>query len=181
MQITQSMGWGTMHVYACARARARVRTCSNSAVQPFPYLWNGWRDCAEICYVVRDPLARRPTEVNGGIQLHVRTSFRYLGNGWTECTEIWYVVWGSIAMRCASYRMGDNCSGALGTHIKSQYIFSPARSSPKRRLTGFRHPSSHEIMIAEINICLENSRICFEADTWNTRGVATTSGISSNA
>ena len=30
-------------------------------------------DCAEIWYVVRDPLTRRFTEVNGGIQVHVRT------------------------------------------------------------------------------------------------------------
>ena len=29
---------------------------------PFPYLWNGWTDRAEIWCVVRDPLVRRFTE-----------------------------------------------------------------------------------------------------------------------
>ena len=56
-------------------ARAHVRT-------PFSYLGNGWTDCVEIWYVVGDPLAKRFTEVNGGVQMHVRTCappFRILG------------------------------------------------------------------------------------------------------
>ena len=36
-------------------AQLQVRTCTPL----FWYLGNGWTDCAEICYVVRDPLARR--------------------------------------------------------------------------------------------------------------------------
>ena len=53
------MGWVNLHASTCARA-------------PFPYLGNSWTDCAEIWYVVRDPLAKRFTEVDDGIQLHVR-------------------------------------------------------------------------------------------------------------
>ena len=51
--------------YICTCARAEV---------PCPYLVNGWTDCAEIWYVARDPPARRFTEVDGGVQPHVRTS-----------------------------------------------------------------------------------------------------------
>ena len=50
--------------YICTCARADV---------PFPYLVNGWTDCDEIWYVVRDPPARRFTEVDDGVQLYVRT------------------------------------------------------------------------------------------------------------
>ena len=50
-----------------------VRTCTRADVAPFPYLGNGWTDCAEMWYVVRYLLARRFTEVDDGIQLHVRT------------------------------------------------------------------------------------------------------------
>ena len=39
----------------------------------FPYLGNGWRDCAEIC-MVRDPLAMRFTQTNGGVHLYVTGS-----------------------------------------------------------------------------------------------------------
>ena len=47
-----------------------VRTC---ICAPFPYLVNGWTDCAEIWYLVRDPLAMRFTEVDYGVQMHMRT------------------------------------------------------------------------------------------------------------
>ena len=43
-------------------ASANVRTCRCA---PFPYLGNGWTDCAEICYVLRDTLAKRFTKVDG--------------------------------------------------------------------------------------------------------------------
>ena len=48
----------------------------------FPYLENGWADSAEICCVVRDPLARRFKEVDGAVQVHVRkceTTFHISG------------------------------------------------------------------------------------------------------
>ena len=48
-----------------------VRT--GRVVPPFPHLGNGWTDCAEIWFVVKDPLAWRFTEVNGGEQVHVLT------------------------------------------------------------------------------------------------------------
>ena len=58
-------------------ARAHVH-CRYS---PFPYLINCWTDCAEISYMVRDPIARRFTEVDDVVQLHVRTPFSYLWKG----------------------------------------------------------------------------------------------------
>ena len=68
---------------------------------PFPCLWNGWRDCAEIWYVVRDPLAKCFTEVDCGIHARALT-FPYLGNAnsWTDCAETWCVVGGPLDMRC---------------------------------------------------------------------------------
>ena len=50
-----------------------IRTCARAHVQicPLSYLVNGWTDCAEILYVVRDPLAKRFTEIDDGVQLHV--------------------------------------------------------------------------------------------------------------
>ena len=50
-----------------------VRTWERADVSPFPYLVDGWTNCAEIWYMVDDPLARRFTEADDGIQLHVRT------------------------------------------------------------------------------------------------------------
>ena len=49
-----------------ASARAHLRV-------PLPYLGNGWTDCAEILYVVRDQFARQLTQISGGVHLHVRT------------------------------------------------------------------------------------------------------------
>ena len=59
-----------------------VRTCARADVPPFPYLGDGLTDCAEIWYAVRDlldkhfkrvPLAKRFTEVDGGVHVHART------------------------------------------------------------------------------------------------------------
>ena len=63
MHITQVIGGLHLHLRTCARADA----------PPFPYLGNDWTDCAEIWFVVRDPLPSRFTKVNGWIQVHVRT------------------------------------------------------------------------------------------------------------
>ena len=52
-------------------------------------------DCSEIWYAARNPLARRFTEVDDGIQLHVRTPFPYLRNGWRDCAEIWWCGYGT--------------------------------------------------------------------------------------
>ena len=35
------------------------------------YLGNGWTDCTEILYVVRDQLARQLTQTKNGVHLHV--------------------------------------------------------------------------------------------------------------
>ena len=48
-----------------------VRTYAHADVSPFPYLGNGRTDCADIWYVVSDPLARfLYTKAEGGAQLH---------------------------------------------------------------------------------------------------------------
>ena len=44
----------------------------------FPYLGSGWTDCAEIWYVVRDPLAWRFTEADDVVHLHFAL---YTGSG----------------------------------------------------------------------------------------------------
>ena len=57
-----------------------------------PQFGNGWTDCAEIWYVVRKPLARHLTEVDDGVQLHLRTCaplFRVSGTA-----EIWSLIFG---------------------------------------------------------------------------------------
>ena len=50
-----------------------ICTCARADVPPpsFPHLANGWMDCTEIWQVVRDPLARRFTEVADGVRLYV--------------------------------------------------------------------------------------------------------------
>ena len=63
MRITQVVGGVHLH----------VRTCARADVPPFPYLGNGWTNCAEIWFVARDPLAWRFTKANDGVQVHVRT------------------------------------------------------------------------------------------------------------
>ena len=35
-----------------------MRTCARADVAHFPYLGNGWTDCAEVWCVARDPLAK---------------------------------------------------------------------------------------------------------------------------
>ena len=50
-----------------------VRMRSRADVPSFQYRGNGLTDCAEIWYVVRDSLASRFTNVNGGVQAHART------------------------------------------------------------------------------------------------------------
>ena len=62
-----------------------MRTCA-----PFLYPGNGWTDCAEIWYVVRDLLDKRFAGVNGGIYVHMCTCaplFPYLRNGWMDGGE----------------------------------------------------------------------------------------------
>ena len=57
------------------------------------YLGSGWMDCAEIWFIVRDPLAWRYTKGNGvtRARVHVRTPFPYLGA--TERIALKLVVW----------------------------------------------------------------------------------------
>ena len=50
-------------------------------------------DCAEILYVIGDPLARRFTEVDDGVKLHVRIPFQYLSNGWSGHSALKFDVW----------------------------------------------------------------------------------------
>ena len=52
-------------------------------IYTFLYLRHDSTECAEIGHVVRNRLARHFAEVNGGVQVHMRTPppFPYLGNG----------------------------------------------------------------------------------------------------
>ena len=59
---------GVVHFHVHTSERVCVQIWS-----PFPYLGNGWTDCAKIWHVARDQLARLFTEVDDGVQLHVRT------------------------------------------------------------------------------------------------------------
>ena len=61
MHITQIMDGVHLHVRTCRCAH-------------FPYLGNGWTNCAEIWCVVRDTLASRFAKVKGGVNLHVRAA-----------------------------------------------------------------------------------------------------------
>ena len=59
---------------------------------------NDWTDCVEIRYVVREPLARRFTEIDDEVRLRVRTCaplFRlpYLANGWTIALKFGEWLW----------------------------------------------------------------------------------------
>ena len=53
-----------------------VRTYARADTPSFSYLGNGWSDCAEISYVVRDHLARQLTQTKDGVHLHVCTCAR---------------------------------------------------------------------------------------------------------
>ena len=91
-------------------------------------------DCAEIWFVVRDPLAWHFTTFNGGVRVHVRsahvrTPFSYLGIGWTDCAETWYVVRGSIY---AFTQNGDIRKNARVTvHTFKQICSLPLVHRPK--------------------------------------------------
>ena len=73
-----------------------ICTCARADMSPFPDLENGWTDCAEIWYVVRDPLARLFAKVNGGAQLHCTHAlahpFFVSRKRLDGLPEIWYVV-----------------------------------------------------------------------------------------
>ena len=74
----------------------------------FSYLGNGWTDCVEFRFMVRDPYlsvlqtlmlgTRSRAALSGGTAAreHVRIPFPYLGNGWTDYTEIGCVVRGPV-------------------------------------------------------------------------------------
>ena len=67
---------------------------------------------------------------------HGRFPFPYLGNDWTDCAEISCVVIGPLDMRFTQdggYLLHRTYNG---THI-SAHVFASARSSPKRRFTGY--------------------------------------------
>ena len=59
--------------------------CARAHVQMFPsvsYLGNGWTDCAEVWYTVRDQLGRQFTQTKVVMHLYVRAYvplFRILG------------------------------------------------------------------------------------------------------
>ena len=81
-----------------------MRTAELHAARPhlFSYPGNGGTDCAQIWFVVREPLAWSFTKKNGGTGAHVQLRpppLPYLGNGWTDFAETWGVVRGPLTMR----------------------------------------------------------------------------------
>ena len=69
--------------------KARVRhgcTCTPS----FSFLGNGGTDCAELRYLVKDPLARRFTYVTAGYRctrVRAHSPFPYPGNDWADALK----------------------------------------------------------------------------------------------
>ena len=73
---------------ACLEAKQRcilhrswvgyICTCTRALVQMCPLSRISETDCAEIWYVVRDPVARLFAKVKCGAQLYVRNFFRIL-------------------------------------------------------------------------------------------------------
>ena len=51
-----------------------------------PSLGNGWADCVEIWYALRDPLVTAYAAITGGVsaRAHVHTALLYLRNDWAE-------------------------------------------------------------------------------------------------
>ena len=127
---------------------------------PFPYLGNGWTDCAENlvrgyglfvywglrarrvqrsfcaqCVVMDHQLCvLHVLRVEHIVRAHVRISFSNLAIHWTLCREIWYIVC-YTRMRFTQdggYLQERMCSC---TRIQT-YPFASARSSLKRCLAG---------------------------------------------
>ena len=96
MHITQVMGG--------------VPTSARVNVPPFPYLGNNWMNCAEIWYVVSDPLARVFTQAKDGTQLHVRTPFHILETAGRIALK--FGVWLGYHKLYVLHGMGDICSSA---------------------------------------------------------------------
>ena len=74
---------------------------------PFSYLGNGWKYCAKIRFVVRDPLVWRFIKVNGGTGAgaHVRTHFPYSGTAGRIALQLG--VWLGGHQLCIFQRMED--------------------------------------------------------------------------
>ena len=94
-----------------------------------PLIGNGWTDCAEIWYVVRDSLAKRFPKVNvryvrrcTAARELVGITFPYLVNGRMDCTEIWCVARRPVALRFT--QDGRFCTNARITHT-FKHIYSP--------------------------------------------------------
>ena len=88
--------------------------------------------------MIRDPLGKRFTEVNGGVHVHVRISTPLSvsrGNGWTDGAENWCVVRGPPAMHFK--QDGDILPSARVTVHTFKHIYSLTLvHRRKRRLTG---------------------------------------------
>ena len=81
----------------------------------FSYLGNGWADCAEILHVVRDPLARRFTKVDGELCTYTCTCARAhllsVTREWLDYyAKIRCAFRGPLAIRFT--QDGDICSSA---------------------------------------------------------------------
>ena len=99
----------------------------------FPYLGNGWTDCADILYVVRDQLAGQLTQAKGGVVISAgaqsRSSREYSSEILCNVRPINYESYTAMSKVYLRIRK-CNC-----TYFYA-YPFTTARSSPERRLTG---------------------------------------------
>ena len=110
---------------------------------PFSYLRNGWMDCAEIWYAVRDPLDKRNyREANqlGGLhslwsgmhaRAHVRIPLRISRTAGRIALKIGVWIGDHYAIHCTQdggylLKCTCNCTHILG------HLTAPARSSHKR-------------------------------------------------
>ena len=114
----------------------------------FSYLGTGWTDYAEIRCVVIDPLAKRFTEVD---VRYVRTCASLLRiSGTAGRAALKFGVWLGDQRLCVLLRMGDSALTQVQlSHIQS-HLFDPARSSPKRRLTGYSFGCDMTVTVAMV-------------------------------
>ena len=100
-----------------------------------------WLDTYKLHVLHRDPLARRLTELNGGVYVrdHVCTCaprFRISGTAGRIPLKIGG-VWLGDHQLYTLHRMEETFSSARFTVHILAHLFVPAPSSPKRRLTGY--------------------------------------------
>ena len=102
-----------------------------------PDLENGWAHCAQIWYAVRHRLVGWvPCKSHFGSSLHVRTCrvpLPDLRNGRVDCLQIWHTA----SDRLVGCRALSQLKVPSHPSARAGLTLSLARSSPKRRYTGY--------------------------------------------